>query len=403
MDLKPRMRPLDYQLVHHQGQQMWYLRDPLQLSERQLLLPPALALIVNDCDGTRTVAELAAALSAELGISVPYDTVADVLAQLDEACLLDNDHARAARAARLVEYRGLPNRSPALAGLSYAATARGLRDELAGYGAALDAESGRWQGRGLISPHIDYMRGGPVYARVWGAARDAVAEADLVLMFGTDHNGGPGTLTLTRQRYATPFGVLPTDLDLVDQLAEAIGEEDAYGLELNHRQEHAIELSAVWLHAAAPENAPPLVPVLCGSFQHFVSNGGHPARDATINRFLETLQTATAGRKVLAVASVDFAHVGPEFGDALPMDAARRARLRAADERLLAAIGAGDAEAFYQQIAAVEDSNRICGFSSIYLMLRYLGAAAGRTVAYEQCPADDAGASLVSIAGMLLE
>jgi AmmeMemoRadiSam system protein B len=246
------------------------------------------------------------------------------------------------------------------------------------------------------------MRGGPVYARVWSAARAAVAEADLVLMFGTDHNGGLGSLTLTRQRYATPFGVLPTDLAVVDQLAEAIGEEAAFDLELNHRQEHAIELSAVWCHAIAPENPPPLVPVLCGSFNHFVSNGGHPAQDETIGRFLTALQAATAGKKVLAVASVDFAHVGPEFGDAYVMDGPRRARLRAQDEALLGAISCGDAEQFYQQIAAVEDSNRICGFSSIYLLLRYLGSLQGETVAYAHCPADDADTSLVSIAGMLL-
>ena len=38
--------------------------------------------------------------------------------------------------------------------------------------------------RGLICPHIDYGRGGPVYAEAWKRAADAVQEADLVVMLG---------------------------------------------------------------------------------------------------------------------------------------------------------------------------------------------------------------------------
>ena len=63
---------------------------------------------------------------------------------------------------------------------------------------------------GLISPHIDYPRGWRTYARTWQLAADAVEEAELVILLGTDHGGGAGALTLTRQNYATPWGVLPT-------------------------------------------------------------------------------------------------------------------------------------------------------------------------------------------------
>jgi hypothetical protein len=69
----------------------------------------------------------------------------------------------------------------------------------------------------------------------------------------------------------------------------------------------------------------------------------------------------------------------------------------------MSAISDGDAAGFYKQIAAVKDQNRICGFSSIYLMLRYLGQTQGTQIAYEQCPADLQDTSLVSICGMLLD
>src|SRR5690606_22699686 len=173
-------------------------------------------------------------------------------------------------------------------------------------------------GRAIISPHIDYPRGGKVYSKVWQRAKTAVLEADLVIILGTDHNGGLGTFTLTRQPYATPYGVLPTDTDLVDELAAAIGEEAAFAEELHHRKEHSIELSAVWLHylyQQAGIDPKPMVPILCGSFHHFVMNGAHPAQDDLLGTAVTTLQRATADKKVLIVASVDFAHVGPAFGD----------------------------------------------------------------------------------------
>ena len=153
-----------------------------------------------------------------------------------------------------------------------------------------------------------------------------------------------------------------------------------------------------------------MLPILCGSFHHFVSNGHHPSDDACINAFIATLQRETAGKRVLAVASVDLAHVGPNFGDMFVMDARRRQALRRQDESLMAAVTSGDYARFYEEIATVQDRNRICGFSSTYLMLRYLAgegekrnpAIDGKILAYEQCPADSDGTSLVSICGLLL-
>ncbi|MCA9928871.1 MAG: AmmeMemoRadiSam system protein B, partial [Anaerolineales bacterium] len=255
-------------------------------------------------------------------------------------------------------------------------------------------------------PHIDYQRGGPVYAKVWQRAKTAVLDADLILIFGTDHNGGPGTFTLTRLPYTTPYGELPTDVAIIDAIADAIGPEAAYAEELHHRQEHSVELSAVWLHHIYHEAGvvpKPMIPILVGSFHHFVSNGSHPAQDETLMTAIEVLKRETAAKKVLAVASVDFAHVGPNFGDNFPMDTQRRDALRQTDDLLVQSIIRGDATGFYDQIAAVENKNRICGFSPIYLMLRYLGTTEGVQVAYDQCSADEENASLVSIAGILLE
>ena len=43
-------------------------------------------------------------------------------------------------------------------------------------------------------------------------------QAELVIILGTDHYGSDGSITLTTKPYKTPFGVLPTEPDLVEAL-----------------------------------------------------------------------------------------------------------------------------------------------------------------------------------------
>jgi hypothetical protein len=399
----PKLRAVDIQPVIYEGQQMWLLRDPLALTDFQFILTPALAQMAVFCDGTRDAQQIQKDISSYFETPIEVDVIDQMLQQLDEACFFDNERSQALLEGHLAEFRSLPFRGPALAGVSYPGDSESLSNVLDEFGIDDDpAGWGPWFGRGIISPHIDYHRGGRVYSQVWNRAKRAVKDADLLLIFGTDHNGGPGRINLTRKPYATPWGVIPTDLELVEKLAEAIG-PSAFEQELHHRSEHSVELSAVWYHYIYGQDPPPMVPILCGSFHHFVENSLNPAHDPIINAFVETLRSETKGRKVLAVASVDLAHVGPQFGDDFIMDQERRSTLQASDRDLIEIINDGDAERFYFHVAADGDQNRICGFSSIYLMLRYLGPVLGTEIAYEQCQADEKDHSLVSICGLLLK
>jgi AmmeMemoRadiSam system protein B len=389
--------------VIYQDEQMWLIRDPLELTDYQLILPPALAQMLIFVDGSRTLPEIQAAFAVQFGASLPFEVLEETLATLDDAYLLANERSKGLIEGQLQEYRSLPFRPSTLASMGYPEDPVELRAALAEFeqGDKL-ADWKPWSGRGIISPHIDYHRGGPVYAQVWRRAQAAVQEADLVLIFGTDHNGSPGSITLTQTPYVTPYGILPTDLDLVNDLVDEIG-PDLFDEELHHRKEHSVELSAVWYHHIRGEEPCPVVPILCGSFHHFIMNGHQPQADPKLNAFVETLLEKTAGKKVLTVASVDLAHVGPAFGDDFFMNALRREELTRDDKSLMEAIAQGDAERFFSEVASVEDRHRICGFSSIYLMLRYLGPTKGLSIAYEHCPADRQDTSLVSICGMLLE
>lgn len=394
---------------------MWLLRDPLKLSAKQIILPPLLAQMTIYCDGHHSIPMIHQALLEQIGFSIPDDVLLNTLAQLDEVYLLDNDRSWQAQQSIREEFRAQPFRPPQLAGLNYPEDPAELSAFLDAYRLADDDEEAavwaEWTGRAIVSPHIDYQRGGEVYAKVWKRAEAAVQadDLDLILMFATDHQGGLGSLTLTPKPYATPYGILPTDENLVNKLAAAIGEQAAYHLELNHRQEHSVELSAVWLHhALRGKRPPPVVPILIGSFHHFVSNGDHPTRDEEMMEFIHTLIEETRGKKVLCVASVDLAHVGPAFQDDYIMDASKREALLLTDESLMEAVIQGNGERFYNEIAAVQDANKVCGFSPLYLMLRYLNGRGeeplrGHKIAYQHCSADAQDHSLVSVCGLLLE
>lgn len=407
--VRPKLRPLDTQWHEHQGQPVLVLRDRLGLSQQVVAVPPALALLLSLCDGTRDLATLRAAFELRTGMRLTLDEVRALIDRLDAALLLEGPRLEAARAEALAAYRAAPARAAALAGTVYPADPAELENACRAYierGAALEpppelAADALDAVRGVVSPHIDYQRGGPVYGRVWSLARAAAEEAELVIALGTDHSGSGGSWTLTVQHYATPWGVLPTERRLVEQLSEIFGAA-AFAEELHHRGEHALELALVWLHYVRGGRPVPVVPIIFGSFHEVMQGNGEPADDARCAAALDVLRAAAAARRTLVVVGADLAHVGPTFGDALPFGPVERARLRASDVASLQALCRGDAAGFLGTIRAEADARRICGLPPIYFALRLLAPTRGIVVAYDQCPADSQGGSWVSIAGALL-
>ena len=401
----PKLRPIESRWVEYQGQPCLYLKDPLGLGKGNILVPRAVAPLLALCDGTRDPEALRAAFLLHTGAALTTSQIQNLLTQLDDALLLENGLFRQALDKATADYRSGEFRSPSHAGLVYPDRADELNAALAGYYDRLPEDqppplSGDLVG--MVCPHIDYTRGHETYARLWRRAAPKLRDLETVVIFGTDHSGGLGKMTPTWQNYATPFGVLPTDRETVRSVADALGREHAFAEEFHHANEHSIELAAVWLQHSLGRRACPIVPILCGSFHHFVMGEEDPAKDDAIADLLESLRNAVAGRKTLVIAAADLAHVGPAFGDAAPMDTARRARLAADDDASIRAICDGDAEGFFDMSRRERDARRICGLPPIYLALRYLREARGESLGYDQCPADAADTSLVSIAGILL-
>lgn len=392
----PRLRPLEIKRIAHQGRWFYHLRDQLELSDQDLLVPvelgPALALM----DGEHDLALIRTRALLQHGLDLAPANLVELVERLEAACLLEGPGLDAAMARALAAYHALPQRPPALADRVYPAApdelqAHLLAFELPATAAPLPAE----QVAGVLSPHIDYARGGLVYAHGWRQAAAAAQAATTAIVLGTDHTGSGGRLTLTRQDYATPWGTLPTARPLRDALAEALGPAEAYREELHHRREHSVELAAVWLHHVRGARPIELLPVLCGHPGPLLSARA-PAGVERIDEVVAILREAVAQGALVVVAG-DLAHVGPAFGDAQPFGAAERAAVRAADEALIAACARGCGPAL-EAVAAIEDRYRICGLTPLAVALAIMPPIRLDVAAYDQCPADAENASFVSIA-----
>jgi len=352
-------------------------------------------------DGTRDIGTLRTGFELRTGTPLSPTNLEQLLSALDQALFLDNERFTQAYVAAVSDYRCAACRPHTLPGRSCPSDPQELSTYLQQY---LDEvpDANPCPGleiRGLISPHIDFPRGGPVYASVWAKAATAVREAELIVILGTDHMAASGEVTLTRQNYQTPWGTIPTAQDMADEVAREVGDE-VFRYELHHRGEHSVETAALWLHHLVRDKPCPILPVLCGSFQPFIDRGESPLRATLISDTVAALKRVAALRRTVVIAAADFAHVGPAFGDRAPLDAVDRARLTAHDQTLIDILSGAEAEHFFEAIRSEGDQMRICGLPPIYLMLSVLTQVKGVSTGYAQCPASEDGGSLVSICGM---
>ena len=404
--MRPKLRRIQVRPGQWQGQPVMVLQDPLGLNDRAVAVPRSIAPILELCDGTRDIATLRTALELRTGLRVRPDYVDKMLADLDEALLLENERFTQEYKGTVERFRTAPYRPPTLAGTVYPANPERLEHALGEYFDTTSPDAENMPEiehvRGLVSPHIDYQRGGAIYAEVWRRAAAASRAAEVAIILRTKHFDCQKMFTLTRQNYSTPWGILTTASDVVNKAAAALGEEEVFAEELHHRTEHSVEIAAVWLHYLVKDKVCELVHVVCGSFQEFVEGDEWPGEDEKVALFVDAVRKATANRRTLIVAAGDLAHVGPAFGDHYPIDVPEKNKLSAADGELIDTIASGDAEGMFSQVKKEGDRRRICGLPPIYLALRLLGETTGKLTGYAQCPADQQGTSFVSICGIVL-
>jgi hypothetical protein len=413
--LRPQLRqPLEIVPAAAKEGLLFTLRDPEGFGQ-MVVMPYGAVVLAALMDGQHTLSEIQAAFQQQTGVLAPLADVEKVIRRLDEAYLLAGQRFDRYRREQVEAYLAGPVRPPSHAGGAYAEEPEALREQLAefftgdgGPGAiATDVVSDGPQLCGIVSPHIDLRRGGPVYA--W-AYRQVVERGggDLFVIFGTAHNPMEQLFCVSRKDFDTPLGTVRTDRQFIDRLAghlasSVAGEQlDLFEDELVHRFEHSIEFQATFLQYVLGQRREfRIVPVLVGSFQEFLSDGMQPDESPEVQAFLAALRAAANQHqgKVCYVSAADFAHVGQRFGDQWLLDEKRLAEQSAEDHRLLEAVCRCDAAALFSQVAEQADRSRICGLSPTYIMLKLIDSARGEMLKYDQTVEPD-GTSCVSFASV---
>jgi MEMO1 family protein len=387
---RPLLRPLSGRRVEHGGQSYVAFQDSLGLFAGSFLLRiDAFQYVVRHFDGRTSLDEVRERVLRETGQVVSRAELETLVQQLDRAMVLDGPTFASFRE----NHARLEVREAAMAGRSYPSRKADLKGELdryfahpAGAGLASRPTSPTSPGfRGILCPHIDFGRGGPVYT--W-AYRELVerSDAEVFVILGVAHQYCKNRFALTRKDFQTPLGTARTDRAFVDHLANSAGPH-LFGDELAHRTEHSIEFQVVFLqHLLGEDRDFAIVPILVGSFHDLMTGGVEPIDDPEVRRMVEALRSAelASGKKVAYIGGIDLCHVGPEFGDPNPVDDATLNKIRTFDEAMLDNAARQDPVGWFQTAARIENRWRVCGLAATYTMLHAIGPVNGRVLRYDQ-------------------
>jgi hypothetical protein len=328
---------------------------------------------------------------------------------LDEHYYLKSERFEAFRQGVIAEFRARPSRAPAHVGGGY-------KDDPMQLTAQLDSYFATPKGPGLpstakiaatpkaiVSPHIDFHRGGPAYAWAYKPLVES-AGADLYVILGTSHCGGQTPYILTDKHFETPLGLVKTDREFVEQLQLHCA-DDCFTDEYLHRGEHSIEFQVLFLKyvaqkraalTGAPEKPFKIVPILVSSFHPMMVSQTLPEETLPVANFLRTLRQLAKqdARQICFVAGVDLAHVGKQFGDEEPVTEEFLKWVEAEDRQLVERLTSLDAPGFFNEISKDEDKRKICGFSPLYSLIHLLDGARGNHLHYGQAFTPETGSAV---------
>lgn len=369
--LRPRLRSIEPFVIESGDGRTIGIRDRSGLSQAVIGVSPGALYLMSLFDGQRTCDEILSEFRVRNGVSIEHETLQTLLRKLDEVRFLEGPSFDAHYEALVSEYRR-GGRRPPRSTLNLASDGGGCFDSM------LDGagEVGRThRPAGLIVPHLDYPRGAPCYAAGYATLKHFSAPARVVVL-GTNHFGRSAGPVATRCDFETPMGVTPTDGAFVEALERRFG--NLLHHELDHLNEHSVELQVAWLQylfgAASFQLVPILCPDVCGPFGESVEEFALALRDLL----------AESGSETLVIAGADFSHVGAAFGDERMLDADFLAEVAARDQAALGRLAAGDAEGFRDLVGRDDNPTRVCSAGCMFVLIKALGTPSIEILGYHQ-------------------
>lgn len=397
---------IDAAPAERDGEMFYILYDRAGVTGARLLLSPLGLLIAGRMDGTSSVLDITDVLGRELDAPVACGEVERVVTALEEAYFLEGPRFQDYQSQAARDFRQTPVRTAGSSGSAYPADPEELAAELDRMmaDAPPPEEVLPVTGvlpRGVVVPHIDFMRGGSGYGQVYGMLA-RLPRPQTVVVIGTAHTSLHEMYSLCEKDFDTPMGPVRVDRELCGRIRKALGagaERDV----LAHRGEHSIELQAVWLRHIYGEDVR-IVPLLAGSLGEYLEGDSEPGEAAlvpAVRQLSECLGEAVDGGGVLLMASADLSHVGPRFGDSREVTNQFLTEVEEADRDYLEAV-AVDPVAGLQSLAAHGDRYHVCGSACIFAVGLALKDPTVRLLGYHQAVTPEMRQA-VTFAAMCLE
>jgi MEMO1 family protein len=403
--------------IEHEGKPMILLRDHEGLLAQPLAITPAAFFIAMMLNGQTRADEISQVLSKSTGQLVSTDQIHNVIREFEKMELIETPAVQEKRRQVVVDFINNPVRPAYLKNTAYP---EGMLDLAVQFGKYFNDPSGPGKqaatspsrlmsALGVVSPHIDFHRGGPAYAWTYQALSEC-PPPDIVVALGVAHMSPNSPWVMTPKAFETPYGPLAANEDVYKEIAASlwynVREEEAV-----FRTEHSLEFQAVWLKYLWRDKAPAWVPILCSSFDRFCDTRA-PSSIATIEDALQKigaslLKRHQSGQRVMILAGVDMAHVGARFGDEMEMTSDIRAKIEKEDRDSINHLLSRDADAFYLSVVKDNHWRKWCGLSALYTSIRLINILAqGKPVessllTYAQ--AEDPVGGVVSFAGMIYQ
>ncbi len=366
---KPRLRPVEaFALPDGNGTRIG-LRDRTGLSECVLALSPAALQVVSLMDGSHTCDGILDKSIAAVGQSLPIDVLQALMTQLEDARFLEGAQFEAYYESRLRDFRQTGVRTvqhPEAVGV-----AGGSQDVFIDMLAEAPAHPGTGLVRGLVAPHLDYPRGRPCYAAAYATLRNRPVPHRVVIL-GTNHFGLSSSVVATASDFATPLGRVKTDVDFIERLEHVCGDLRAY--ELDHVQEHSIELQILWLQhlfgADSFTTAAFLCPDPCGP----TGTAPYDGQGVDLRAFALALREQVDQDAVdtLVVAGADLSHVGAAFGDERRLDQTYLEEVKRRDLSALSELTRDDPDAFVRCVAEGKNPTSVCSAGCLFTLATVL-------------------------------
>lgn len=389
-----------------QGQQVLGLADARQISDRIVYATPAVQVVLPLMDGKRGLDDIV----KEVGRGLTRAILEQLVAQLDDAALLEGPTFDALLAKSRADFDTSPNLPPASsAAFADALVKQGVEqqgeappqsaDEAERRGAEkLRGIFDQWMTaalekapvkaftalpRAIIAPHLDYPRGWLNYAGAWGRLRGVERPARVVIL-GTNHFGQATGVCGCDKGYETPLGLSEVDHGLVGALRTRLGAENAAKLfeqRYDHEREHSIELQVPWIqHIFGKGEDGRFVPVFGALMPDPTVNEGksYDGKGLDTDPFVVALEGAIAELPgpTLIVASADLSHVGPAFGDQqklageAPEVVQFREKTVKHDREMLGLLGSGKIDELLASMSWQQNPSRWCSIGNLVATVR---------------------------------